>query len=296
MIIDLRYHIVSLVAVFLALGIGILVGSTVLGGDTLVKQQEELAGRLEQHLEGLRRENDALRAELNRAEVERQRYNDFAHQVLPLLVADRLKGMRIAVIETAPYDTTEDLKPVLEMAGGTVSTSVRIVSGLKWDSETGHRLKELTGWDNLGEGEMRRRLSVAVAQAVVAGPNQITEFLEREGLIEANGGWGTPVNSVVLLGGSYDRDALPVREVDLELISFFAARGIPVYGVEESGVTYSCIKDYRRRCTATVDNVDTPAGQFALVMALAGWHGNFGVKDTADRLLPPVKEAGAKPS
>jgi len=51
MIIDLRYHIVSLVAVFLALGIGILVGSTVLGGDTLVKQQEELAGRLEQHLE-----------------------------------------------------------------------------------------------------------------------------------------------------------------------------------------------------------------------------------------------------
>ncbi|KUK40462.1 MAG: hypothetical protein XD69_1489, partial [Clostridia bacterium 62_21] len=291
MIIDLRYHIVSLVAVFLALGIGILVGSTVLGGDTLVKQQEELASRLEQHLEGLRRENDALRAELNRAEAEQQRFNDFAREVLPLLVADRLKGMQIAVIETAPYDTTQDLKPLLETAGGTVSTSVRVVSGLKWDNETLHRLQELTGWDNLGEGEIRRRLSVAVAQAVVAGPNQITEFLEKEGLIEANGNWGTPVNAVVLMGGSYDRDALHVREVDLEFISFFAGRGIPVYGVEESGVTYSCIKDYRRHCAATVDNIDTPPGQFSLVMALAGWHGNFGIKETADRLLPPVVEA-----
>mgnify|MGYP000675221537 CR=1 FL=1 len=295
MIIDLRYHIVSLVAVFLALGIGILVGSTVLGGETLVKQQQELASRLEQHLEGLRRENDALRAELGRAEKEKQIFNEFADEVLPLLVADKLKGRRIAVIETAPYDTRQDVKPILERAGGTVSTAVTVVSGLKWEDDTWTRLRELTGWDNPGENEVRRRLSVAIAQAIVAGPNQITQFLEKEGLLEVSGEWGTPVDSVVLVGGSYDRGTMPVRDVDLELISFFSARGIPVYGVEESGVAYSYIKDYRRRCAATVDNIDMPAGQYALVMALAGWHGNFGVKDTADRLVPPVRETGAKP-
>ncbi|MEW5762156.1 MAG: copper transporter [Bacillota bacterium] len=295
MIIDLRYHIVSLVAVFLALGIGILVGSTVLGGDTLVKQQEELAGRLEKHLEGLREENDALRAELDRVEKDKKFLNDFSHEVLPLLVADRLKGMKVAVIETATYELRQSVKPVLEAAGASVTATVTVAPGLAPEGTAKARLQQLTGWDNLGEGEIRRRLAAAIAQGIVAGPNQITDFLTREGLLDVSGSWGAPVNAVVLVGGSFDRGNQPVREIDLELADFFWARGIPVYGVEESGVAYSYIKDYRRKCAATVDNIDMPAGQFALVMAMAGHPGNYGIKDTADRLVPPVNKAGAKP-
>lgn len=294
MIIDLRYHIVSLVSVFLALGIGILIGSSVLGGDTLVKQQEELASRLEQHLEGLRRENDALRAELGRAEKEKKLLAQFSQEVLPLLVADKLKGANVAVIETAPYDVKQDLKPVLEAAGAAVNAVVTVVSGLDLQGAAGAHLRELMGWEKLSDDEVRRRVALAIAQGVVAGPNRVTDFLEKEGLVEVHGNWGGAVTSVVLVGGSYDRNTLTVRNLDLELVNFFAGRGIPVYGVEESGVTYSYIKDYRRRCAATVDNIDMPAGQFALVMAMAGYRGHYGVKDTAERFLPPVKETGAK--
>ena len=47
MIIDFRYHIASLVAVFLALGVGILIGGAILGNTTL---QREL-GQIEENLD-----------------------------------------------------------------------------------------------------------------------------------------------------------------------------------------------------------------------------------------------------
>lgn len=41
MIIDIKYHIASLTAVFLALGIGIVIGTSMIGSDTITKQQKE---------------------------------------------------------------------------------------------------------------------------------------------------------------------------------------------------------------------------------------------------------------
>jgi hypothetical protein len=39
-----------------------------------------------------------------------------------------------------------------------------------------------------------------------------------------------------------------------------------------------------------VDNIDTVPGQFALVQILAGQEGHFGVKETAQRLVPLPEE------
>ncbi|HZB78913.1 MAG TPA: copper transporter, partial [Actinomycetota bacterium] len=52
--IDFRYHLISIIAVFLALGIGILMGSLVLG--------ENLVDQLERDLAGIERRNDELQA------------------------------------------------------------------------------------------------------------------------------------------------------------------------------------------------------------------------------------------
>ena len=54
--INLRYHIVSITAVFLALGIGITLGSTFIGRETL--------DRIDQNVKAARAERDRVRAEL----------------------------------------------------------------------------------------------------------------------------------------------------------------------------------------------------------------------------------------
>ena len=44
---SLRYHVVSLAAVIVALGIGILIGASVVGDRGMMKQQELLISRLD---------------------------------------------------------------------------------------------------------------------------------------------------------------------------------------------------------------------------------------------------------
>ncbi|HAG08782.1 MAG TPA: copper transporter, partial [Desulfotomaculum sp.] len=82
MIINLRYHIASLVATFLALGIGILIGSIMLGNDTLVKQQQQLTRKLELQIEELRKKNEAVQAIMNNLEVSNDLKEQFEKQSL----------------------------------------------------------------------------------------------------------------------------------------------------------------------------------------------------------------------
>ena len=52
--IDIRYHVATLAAIFIALGVGILIGSTLVGGDVLVEQQKKMIAQLETQFDVLR--------------------------------------------------------------------------------------------------------------------------------------------------------------------------------------------------------------------------------------------------
>ena len=72
------------------------------------------------------------------------------------------------------------------------------------------------------------------------------------------------------------------------LIDGVAAVGVPAVGVELTSTEPSQVPWYRARDISSVDNLDATAGQAALVYALAGSHGAYGTKSTADSLLPSV--------
>ena len=59
--IDLRYHIATIVALFLALAAGILIGSTIVGDDLLVEQQKKSIDRLEEQFLSLREQENYCR-------------------------------------------------------------------------------------------------------------------------------------------------------------------------------------------------------------------------------------------
>ena len=66
---------------------------------------------------------------------------------------------------------------------------------------------------------------------------------------------------------------------------------IPVVGVERSDADPSQIGFFNSAgVTATVDSIDLISGRVALVYALNGSEGNYGIKPTADRLLPRLPQ------
>jgi hypothetical protein len=116
--IDFRYHLVSLVSVFLALAVGVVLGAGPLRG--------EIADSLNSSVEQLRTEKNALRSDLTVAEAGVKNRDAFTTQLVPAMVANRLPG-RTVVLVTMPDsdgDTIDPLTRALEAAGAVVTGRV----------------------------------------------------------------------------------------------------------------------------------------------------------------------------
>ena len=96
--IDFRYHLISIVAVFLALGIGILMGSVVLDQSLVRHLQTQLDG-IEQTNEDLRGANEDLRDQVEVAE-------NFALAARALLLPAALEGRDVVLVTFAGTDAS----------------------------------------------------------------------------------------------------------------------------------------------------------------------------------------------
>jgi len=77
-------------------------------------------------------------------------------------------------------------------------------------------------------------------------------------------------------------------QLETALMSGMTATRTPVVGVETSTTEPSSVSFFNGNDLASVDDVDAAAGQVATVFALLGAEGSFGVKASADRLLPDL--------
>src|SRR3954454_5127832 len=107
-----RYHAASLIAVFIALAVGILVGAEV-GGDALNNPRRDLEHSLVGNLQDARSQVNDLNADINRSD-------EFAERVYPALTRERLEKKRIAILALGglPSPVTEEVQETLAPTGG----------------------------------------------------------------------------------------------------------------------------------------------------------------------------------
>ena len=117
--INFRYHIVSLMAVFIALSVGIAVGVSL---SPSVDQ-----GLLQQAAQDRKQVAD-LRAELDRRKALDDYRNAYDEQVGEAVTAGVLSGQRVAtvVMPEAPEDVVQSISTAVEAAGGTVVREVDV--------------------------------------------------------------------------------------------------------------------------------------------------------------------------
>src|SRR2546430_15073265 len=117
---DFRYHALSLVAVFLALGIGILLGSTI--GDNLASQaNKDLSSSLRGDL--LKARQDARDASSNVSQRDR-----LIQAAFPRIIGGRLRGKTIAIVATGklPQELESDVRKTVSDAGGPIDSVAKI--------------------------------------------------------------------------------------------------------------------------------------------------------------------------
>ncbi len=109
--INFRFHIISLVAVFLALAVGIFLGSAV-GEPTIVDN-------LNKTIDQVRRQSNERSQENSRLRDENERLQDFIEQTSGFTVADTLTGSDVVIVAERGVDrgTVNDLRDMLQYAG-----------------------------------------------------------------------------------------------------------------------------------------------------------------------------------
>lgn len=278
-----RYHAASLIAVFLALAIGILIGAE-FGGDALTNTRKDLEHSLVGNLQDARSRADDLGDELDRS-------IEFGERVYPVLTRERLEGRRIAIVALGglPSDITADVEDALGPTGarlvgvGVVREPVD-VNGLAADLAKTRFADLRTNPDALTE------LGTGLGRQLVIG-GTLPEVVRGQLFSRASGTFGGLDGVIVVRDQPQDMGPVQRTKADqLEsaLMSGITATRRPAVGIETTTSDPSSVSFFQSSDLSSVDDVDLPAGQLAMVFAMLGAEGSFGVKGSADRLLPEL--------
>ncbi len=280
-----RYHATSLIAVFLALAIGILIGAE-FGGDTLSSTRKDLEHSLTGNLQDARERADELSGELGRA-------NEFSTRVYPVLVRDRLRGRRIGLLAFGdlPGDVSGAIEGALAPAGGHL-VGVGVVRepidthGLAGDLARTRFARVAR------EPDAQTALAVGLGRQIVRG-GTLLDPVRSHLFSRASGNFGALDAVIVVRDQPQDMGPLQrsvVGRFESGLLQGITATHTPAVGVESSGTEPSSVSFFTANDLASVDDVDLVAGRLATVFALLGAEGSFGIKSSADRLLPDLLE------
>jgi Copper transport outer membrane protein, MctB len=278
-----RYHATSLIAVFLALAIGILIGAE-FGGDTLSSTRRDLEHSLTGNLQDARQRADELSGELGRA-------NEFSSRVYPALVRDRLRGRRIGLIAFGdlPGDVYGAIEGALAPAGGHL-VGVGVV---REPVDTRGLASDLakTRFARLArEAELQTALGAGLGRQIVRG-GTLLEPVRGHIFSRASGNFGA-LDAVIVVRDQ-PQDMGPVQRsvagrIESGLVQGITGTHTPAVGVESSRSEPSSVSFFTGNDLSSVDDVDLVSGRLATVFALLGAEGSFGIKGSADRLLPDL--------
>jgi hypothetical protein len=278
-----RYHATSLIAVFLALAIGIVIGAA-LGGDTIDDTRRDLERSLQGNLEDARERADELSAELSRAD-------EFGSSVYPVLVGGDLRGVRVGVVALGGYpdDVADGIEEALAPTGARL-VGVGVVREPVDLQSLGDDLSKTRFADLATEADSQTAFGVGVGRQLVLG-GALLERVRSRLFARASGDFGR-LGAVVLVRdqpadmGPLQRSA--TGRVEAGIAAGIAATRVPAVGVETSSAEPSSVSFFQGADLSSVDDVDLIAGRVATVFALLGAEGSFGVKGSADRLLPDL--------
>jgi hypothetical protein len=296
-VIDFRYHLVSIVAVFLALAIGIVLGSTELQGTTL------------DALHGL---NASLKNQLNAVEAQRDGYEQqagasdaFLRTAEPKLLDAMLTGDRIVLVTEpgSPSSVVNGVKAAAALAGAAITGTVALqpkfndLSGATQASlsainaqqagATGTVLSTVTASQTSYQQNAAQLIATAILNvtadqpgglAVPAAKLLLQAYAQGGFLSDSGAPWNRATLAVIVTPGTVPADGAndPANQVLLAVAQEFASMSAAtlvagsVAGTAPAGSAISVLRNSSvSGLVSSVDNADTTLGQISTMWAFA---------------------------
>jgi hypothetical protein len=305
-VINFRYHVVSLTAVFLALAIGLVVGTAALNGP--------VADTLKNRVDGLSKDNGNLREQVNQLNDQVNREEDFATEAAPALIGNTLTGRKVlVVVMPSGQDFAEGVVSMLEVAGATVTARVTLqdkflapendVQLLYLADKAAQTTIPSDGLpvNSYGAETSSALLALGLLQHTqTVAPNDLKALLTAYSTsdfiaVDDNAVGGAEATVIVSGLPAIDRDAAKKSQAAVTLTTQFA-KDRPVVvagtGIGEGNLVSEVRGDPTLvKTISTVDNASTAQGQLVTAMVtgerlLQDRAGQYGVGAGATSLIP----------
>ncbi|MEJ5869395.1 copper transporter [Pseudokineococcus sp. 5B2Z-1] len=318
--IDFRYHLVSLVGVFLALAIGVVLGAGPLRdsiGDTLSSQ-----------VDLLREDRAQLQGQVDDLSGQLAARDAALAAVAPAVAEGVLDGTTTVVVALpgADGELVEDLSDGVADAGGAVSGVVDLRDAWSDPEASEARDEVAAALPERALGEVTTEdagtpalLSAALAGAVVApdpvlagtasvAGREVLDALAAADLVQLEGDPVLRAATALVVAPApaqqpADGDAAPGASAELALLQALEATGAgvvlagPAEAAAEGGAVAVLRGDDLAGLVTGVDGAGSAAGELAVVLALReqldGGAGQYGAGDGAGAALPPLAAARA---
>jgi Copper transport outer membrane protein, MctB len=303
-VISFRYHLVSIIAVFLALSLGIVVGTTALNGP--------ITADLRRQVDSLKQDRATLAGQVNSLQGQVADAERFADSYGGQIVKGSLTGKNALMIGLpgAETSTKDAIAKQIAAAGGKVTGRIQITTDYV-DPKRASDITSLTVSTHplglvLPNTDDAGALGGALMAYVLVGKGQQTDvqqvlagFASLHMVKVESADNVTPATLIVLVtsGGLPQGDA--GGKTQLALITELQRVGakLVVAGDTESASSHGVVglvrnDDTDKGTVSTVDNADSSLGQVSTVLAMASadasQFGHYGTVKGVDALFPTL--------
>ena len=305
--INFRYHVVSLIAVFLAFGMGILMGTTFI--------PEATVDQLRLRQEELRRTTEELQGNLTEANRRGTALSQFTDLVKPEILRGRLAGRAVVMIgfESTADEVLDGISTTLQGAGAQINAVLRLSEQV--EPTTPERRSALANLLNTSSEDeeallvlFTQRMSEALSgqkpgfiQAVIdAGLMQYRPIQDGPTFLPA-AELSPPGSAIIIVGPEGDAESRITASIMTPLARTLAGPPFDTVSVacERGSSDFTSVAALRQEGAprlVTVDGVESSLGQITVVLgtsaAFLGRFGHYGTGEGAGALIAPFAPPG----
>ena len=286
--INMKYYIVTIGSIFLALGIGIIVGFNLNYDQELSKQQSEVLSEFEDRFDSLNQEKADLNTQIEDLTKEQEKLTSYISQNYNLLITNALTDRNTGIIITnEKNDYSEEIENLIKDADGHLAFNIVVRDTI----EDEKKLKTLS--NDIDKEIKTSQDCINYIMDCLNGDNakkdleklQELELIEIKSLSDDYASY----DSAILVGENEDENMQKTFEVkEKNIISKLKSEKKYLVAVQREASNSKFLKLCSDSKISTIDNIDSEIGKISLSMLIKDESivGNYGTGENVTDLMP----------
>ena len=263
--INFKYFIVSIGSIFLALGIGILVGSNLGSNETMQKQNEAIVKDIDKQFTVLKSKDEELTKENKELKEGNASYKKYIETNQSILTSGKLVGKSIGIISFNSKESN-DMDNTIINAGGQIGFKILIDDSL-FEKGSAQKINEKLQTKISTNEELVSLITDALKEQ---NGSTTLNALSELGYIKVYkfSGQFDNITNIVVVNGAVSKMKNKAELMEKPIVENLKSDK-PVLVVQNSQVNIENLDVFIDMKVATINNIDQPAGQISLINCLS---------------------------